>query len=66
VIGTWATMVLPMLACQMRTMQTPSRGTRSASTSRCMDREGPDRRRQVAAVADQSTKSLSIDTWPKR
>ena len=51
VIGTCATMVLPMFTCQMRTTATPSFGTRLASTRPFADRERPDGRGEIAAVA---------------
>ena len=43
--------VLPMLACQMRTTQMPSRGTRVGSTRPLLIANGPGGRREVAAVA---------------
>ena len=48
--GTWAMMVLPILACQMRTSQMPSSGIRAGSTSpACRAKRRP--RGEVAAVA---------------
>lgn len=65
-IGTWATMVLPMLACQMRTVHTPSGGTRAGSTRPCAIANGPTAADRLPQLPDQSTKALSMDTWPNR
>ena len=59
-------MVLPMLACQMRTVQTPSCGTRAGSTSPLLIANGPTAAERLPQLPLQSTKALSIETWPNR
>lgn len=62
-IGTWATMRLAMLACQMRTTATPSRG---AATRPSLIANGPTAAVRLPQLPDQSTTGLSITTWPNR
>jgi hypothetical protein len=59
-------MVLPILACQMRTTAMPSRGRRAGSTSPLRIAKGPTAAERLPQLPDQSTKGLSIDTWPNR
>ena len=66
VIGTCATMVLPMFACQMRTTAMPSFGMRPASTSPLLMANGPTAAERLPQLPLQSTKALSIETWPNR
>ncbi len=66
VIGTCATMVLPMLACQIRTVATPSRGIRAGSTNPAAIANGPTAADRLPQLPLQSTKARSIATWPNR
>ncbi|MNN76447.1 hypothetical protein D3C81_1928280 [compost metagenome] len=65
-IGTWAMIVLPMLACQMRTVHRPSRGTRAASIRPLAMANGPTAVLRLPQLPLQSTNAVSIDTWPYR
>ncbi len=64
VTGTCATMVLPMFACQMRTVQWPLAGTRAGSIRPLAIANGPTADDRLPQLPDQSTKAPSIDTWP--
>ena len=66
VIGTRLTMVLPMFFCQTRTAQTPFSGMRSGSTRPLLTAKAPTAALRFPQLPDQSTKALSMDTWPKR
>ncbi len=61
-IGTLLTMVLPILACQIRTSHTPFSGIRSASTRPLAIAKGPTADDKLPQLPLQSTKGLSIDT----
>ena len=65
-MGTCATMVLPMLACQMRTVARPSRGSAAASINPASMAKGPTAADRLPQLPDQSTSARSIATWPKR
>ena len=66
VMGTCATMVLPMLACQMRTVHVPLAGTLAASIRPLAMANGPTAADRLPQLPDQSTKSRSMATWPNR
>ena len=55
-----------MFACQMRTTAVPSCGTRPASTSRFAIANGPTAADRLPQLPLQSTKDLSMETWPNR
>jgi len=57
-------MVLPMFACQMRTTQLPSCGMRAGSTRPAWIANAPAAVDRLPQLPLQSTKALSIDTWP--
>ncbi|MNJ64669.1 hypothetical protein D3C77_606360 [compost metagenome] len=59
-------MVLPMLACQIRTVAMPSWGTRLLSTRPALMAKEPTAAERLPQLPLQSTKALSIDTWPNR
>ena len=65
-MGTWQTMVLPMLACQTRTAKVPFSGSLSASMKPLAIANGPTAVLRLPQLPDQSTKAVSIDTWPYR
>jgi hypothetical protein len=65
-MGTCATMVLPMLACQMRTVQVPFSGMRAASMNPLAMANGPTAADRLPQLPLQSTKALSMDTCPNR
>ncbi|MNP42986.1 hypothetical protein D3C76_1367810 [compost metagenome] len=62
VIGTWAMMVLPMLACHTRTTATPLCGMRLASTRPLLTANEPTAADRLPQLPLQSTKGLSMDT----
>ena len=59
-------MVLPMLACQMRTVAMPSRGSVAASMNPAWIANGPTAADRLPQLPDQSTSAVSIATWPNR
>ena len=65
VIGTCAMMVLPMLACQMRTVATPSSRHAARIDQAVADRERPHGRGEIAAVAAPVDEGL-VDGRPDR
>ena len=65
-IGTWETIVLPMFACQMRTVQVSSRGTRAGSRKPLAIANGPTAEDRLPQLPLQSMKSPSIGTCPYR
>jgi hypothetical protein len=59
-------MVLPIFACQMRTVTVPFWGIRSASMKPLLIANGPIAADRLPQLPLQSTKGLSIETWPNR
>ncbi|CFN62764.1 Uncharacterised protein [Bordetella pertussis] len=57
---------MPMLACQIRTTAVPLRGTRSGSTSPLSMAKAPTAALRLPQLPLQSTKALSMETWPNR
>ena len=57
-------MVFLMLACQMRTTQVPFSGTRAGSIRPAWIAKAPAAVDRLPQLPDQSTKSLSMETWP--
>ncbi|MOA03143.1 hypothetical protein D3C78_1226300 [compost metagenome] len=55
-------MVLPMLACQIRTTATPFCGTRLLSTRPALMANEPTAAERLPQLPLQSTKALSIET----
>jgi hypothetical protein len=55
-----------MFACQIRTVATPSRGIRFASTNPALIAKGPTAAERLPQLPLQSTNGLSIDTCPNR
>ena len=62
VMGTWAMMVLPMFACQTRTVTIPFFGVRLASIKPLLMAKGPTAEERFPQFPLQSMKGLSIDT----
>ncbi|MNV63582.1 hypothetical protein D3C71_1561850 [compost metagenome] len=65
-IGTWARMVLPILACQIRTVQVPLRGMRVGSMKPLLIANGPTAVLRLPQLPLQSTNGVSMATWPYR
>ncbi|MNS82049.1 hypothetical protein D3C72_1157840 [compost metagenome] len=61
-------MVLPILACQIRTVTTPLplRGMRAASIKPLLMANGPTAAERLPQLPLQSMNGWSIDTWPNR
>ncbi|MOA50440.1 hypothetical protein D3C78_1734500 [compost metagenome] len=57
---------MPMLACQMRTVAMPLRGMRAGSTRPLLMANEPTAAERLPQLPLQSTKALSMLTWPNR
>ncbi|MNE88303.1 hypothetical protein D3C80_1856010 [compost metagenome] len=57
---------MPMLACQIRTVAMPLRGRRDGSTRPLLMANEPTAADRLPQLPLQSTKALSMLTWPNR
>ncbi|MCY1184255.1 hypothetical protein D9M73_249340 [compost metagenome] len=57
-------MVLPILACQIRTVAMPLRGMRAESTRPLLIANEPTAADRLPQLPLQSTKALSMEIWP--